>query len=62
MAEHFIDSLITTKLLELEQSNLLDIIDYISNSNATERLEAQRMKVREGNRHIEEKTLYQFSM
>ena len=62
MAEHFIDSLITTKLLELEQSNLLDIIDYISNSNATERLEAQRMKVREGNRHIEEKTLYQLCM
>ena len=42
-----------------EQSNLLDIIDYISNSNATERLEAQRIKVREGNGHIEEKTLDQ---
>ena len=49
----------TTKLMKPEQSNLLDIIDYISNSNATERLEAQRIKVREGNGQIEEKTLDQ---
>ena len=35
----------TTRLVKPEQSNLLDIIDYISNSNAPERPEAQKRKV-----------------
>ena len=35
----------STRLVKPEQSNLLDIIDYISNSNAPERPEAQKRKV-----------------
>ena len=45
----------TTRLVKPEQSNLLDIIDYISNSNAPERPEAQKRKVGWGIINVEEK-------
>ena len=45
----------TTRLVKPEQSNLLDIIDYISNSNAPERPEAQKRKVGWGIINAEEK-------
>ena len=44
MQANCVDSCITTKLLKPEQSNLLDIIDYISNSNVMEWLRGKKLE------------------